>query len=72
MIRAAASSFETHRFAMLLRMRSSSQDEVLTLMVRSVAKPRVSNHEAPSMRGHDSTRPEKASVGGRGKVLHHV
>jgi hypothetical protein len=25
----AASSFETHRFAMLLRMRSSSEDELL-------------------------------------------
>jgi hypothetical protein len=36
-----ASSFETHRFAMLLRMRSQSQ----TLMVRS-ASSRVSNHEA--------------------------
>jgi hypothetical protein len=34
-----ASSFETHRFAMLLRMRSE------TLMVRS-ASSRVSNHEA--------------------------
>jgi hypothetical protein len=35
-----ASSFETHRFAMLLRMRSE------TLMVRSAATPRVSNHQA--------------------------
>jgi len=35
-----ASSFETHRFSMLLWMRTS------TLMVRSVATPRVSNHEA--------------------------
>jgi hypothetical protein len=35
-----ASSFETHRFAMLLRMRSQ------TPMVRSAATPRVSNHEA--------------------------
>jgi hypothetical protein len=34
-----ASSFETHRFAMLLRMRSQN------LMVRS-ASSRVSNHEA--------------------------
>jgi hypothetical protein len=34
-----ASSFETHRFAMLLRMGSR------TLMVRSAAS-RVSNHEA--------------------------
>src|SRR5450759_1549824 len=36
---AMASSFETHRFAMLLRMRSQS------LMERSAATPRVSNHE---------------------------
>ena len=41
-----ASSFETHRFATLLRMRSSSLDEVLTLMVRSRALRGVSNHEA--------------------------
>jgi hypothetical protein len=34
-----ASSFETHRFAMLLRMRFSR-----SLMVRSAATPRVSNH----------------------------
>jgi len=37
-----ASSFETHRFAMLLWMRSQ------TLMVRS-ALSRVSNHEAPGV-----------------------
>jgi hypothetical protein len=36
-----ATSFETHRFAMLLRMRSK------TLVVRSAATPSVSNHEAP-------------------------
>jgi hypothetical protein len=42
-----ASSFETHRFAMLLRMRSSIvQDEISVLMVRSAATPRVSNHES--------------------------
>jgi len=35
-----ASSFETHRFAMLLRTRSQ------TLMVRSRALRDVSNHEA--------------------------
>ena len=35
-----ASSFEKHRLAMLLRMRSE------TLMVRSAATPRVSNHQA--------------------------
>ena len=35
-----APSFETHRFAMLLWMRPE------TLMVRSAATPRVSNHEA--------------------------
>jgi len=35
-----ASSFETHRFAMLLRMRAQ------TLMVRSRALRGVSNHEA--------------------------
>jgi hypothetical protein len=39
-----ASSFETHRFAMLLRMRSQ------TLMVRSTATPCVSNHEAMCVR----------------------
>jgi len=31
-------------------------------MVRSVATPRVSNHEAPWMRGHDSTQPENGLV----------
>jgi len=35
-----ASSFETHRFALLLRMRTQ------TLMVRSRALRGVSNHEA--------------------------
>jgi hypothetical protein len=44
-----ASSFETHRFAMLLRMRSSDLMEGAirsqTLMVRS-ASSRVSNHDA--------------------------
>jgi hypothetical protein len=39
-----ASPFETHRFAMLLRMRTE------TLMVRSAATPRVSNHEAREKR----------------------
>ena len=37
---AAASSFETHRFAMLLKTRSE------TLTVRRAATPRVSNHVA--------------------------
>jgi hypothetical protein len=43
-----ASSFETHRFAMLLRMRTSSwaQRFCQTLMVRSRALRGVSNHEA--------------------------
>jgi hypothetical protein len=41
-----ASSFETHRFAMLLRMRSSSWMRCQTLMVRSRALGGVSNHEA--------------------------
>jgi hypothetical protein len=41
-----ASSFETYRFAMLLRMRSLS-----TLVVRSAATPRVSNHEARAPTG---------------------
>jgi hypothetical protein len=40
-----ASSFETHRFAMLLRMRSEPMERSHTLMVRS-ASSRVSNHEA--------------------------
>ena len=43
-----ASSFETHRFAMLLRMRSQ------TLMVRSRALRGVSNHEAPREATDDS------------------
>jgi hypothetical protein len=40
-----ASSFETHRFAMLLSMRSKVLVSHQTLMVRS-APSRVSNHEA--------------------------
>ncbi len=41
-----AASFETHRFAMLLRMRSQTpMVRTETLMVRS-APSRVSNHEA--------------------------
>jgi len=41
-----ASSFETHRFAMLLRMRFQTlMARFQTLMVRS-APSRVSNHEA--------------------------
>ncbi len=38
----AASSFETHRFAMLLR----TKPENVALMVRSAAKRRASNHVA--------------------------
>ncbi len=48
-----ASSFETHRFAMLLRMRSQ------TLMVRS-APSRVSNHEASGDSRNDSSELENA------------
>jgi len=44
-----ASSFETHRFAMLLWMRTQ------TLMVRSRALRGVSNHEAPEKRQAGST-----------------
>jgi hypothetical protein len=36
------------------------QDEVLTLMVRSAATPRVSNHVAHRMADNDSTQPENA------------
>ena len=45
-----ASSFETHRFAMLLKMRFSSWMRSQTLMVRSRALRGVSNHEAPGKR----------------------
>jgi hypothetical protein len=42
-----ASFFETHRFAMLLRMRSQTlMVRTQTLMVRSRALRGVSNHEA--------------------------
>src|SRR5258708_26399549 len=42
-----ASSFETHRYAMLLRIRSwTLMMRSLTLMLRSAAAPRDSNHEA--------------------------
>ena len=51
-----ASSFETHRFAMLLRMRSE------TLMVRSAATPRVSNHQARWVPDCGSMQLENASV----------
>jgi hypothetical protein len=44
-----ASSFETHCFAMLLRMRSQ------TLMVRS-ASSRVSNHETGLLTGDEDER----------------
>ncbi|SHG24891.1 hypothetical protein SAMN05443248_0872 [Bradyrhizobium erythrophlei] len=49
-----ASSFETHGFAMLLRMRSE------TLMVRSAATPRVSNHQARWVPDGGSTQLENA------------
>jgi hypothetical protein len=44
---------ETHCF-------TPSQDEVWTLMVRSAATPRVSNHEA-TMRDHRLIQSERAS-----------
>src|SRR5580700_7834804 len=53
-----ASSFETHRFAMLLTMRSQ------TLMVRS-ASSRVSNHEATD--GNDPSELKTALVVGFGR-----
>ena len=54
-----ASSFETHRFAMLLRMRSE------TLMVRRAATPRVSNHQARWVPDGGSIQLENALAGHR-------
>jgi hypothetical protein len=58
---AVASSFETHRFAMLLRMRSSA------VMVRRAATPRVSNHEAAGL--HQTALDREAhEFGGRAQA----
>jgi len=50
--------FQRRGFILRDARKRAPQDKVLTRMVRSVATPRVSNHEAPWMRGHDPTQPE--------------